>query len=292
MRRLSAALALILVLAAPAQARVRVVATLPWIGSLAAELGGDLVEVATLVKPMQDPHSLEAKPSMILAARKADIIMFNGLDLEIGYLPLILESAKNPKILPGQPGNLDCSRFVTVIERQMADRSQGDVHPLGNPHYHFSPANVLRVAEGMSLALAALDASHADGYRAGYARFADRLQAARERWNAAAPRGRRIVAYHRMFEYLAADFGLLIVGYVEPKPGIPPAAAHLDRLVADMRREPPAGILATAYQGRKEAEALSARTGVKAIVMPHDVGALPGTDDWFGFMDRVIALLP
>ena len=292
MKQLLTVLALILMLAAPAWAEVKVVTTLPWIGSLAAEIGGDLVEVSTLVKPNQDPHALEAKPSMILAARKADMIMFNGLDLEIGYLPLILESAKNPKILPGRPGNFDCSRFVSVIERQSADRSQGDVHPLGNPHYHFSPANVLRIAEGMSQSLAALDAPHADGYRAGFARFADRLRAAQQRWNTTATRGKRVVAYHRMFEYLAADFGLQIVGYVESKPGIPPSAAHLDRLVADMKREPPAGILATAYQGRKEAEALSAKTGVKAVVMPHDVGALPGTNDWFGFMDRVIALLP
>src|SRR6185369_2257361 len=130
MRKLSLAFIFMMFLATPAFAGLNVVATLPWIGSLARELGKDKVSVTTLVKPNQDPHMVEAKPSMILAGRKADIIMYNGLDLEIGYLPLILESAKNPKIVPGKPGNFDCSRFVKVIEKHAAvDRSMGDIHP-------------------------------------------------------------------------------------------------------------------------------------------------------------------
>ena len=162
MRTIILTLIMSLALAGPACAALNVVTTLPWIGSLAREMGKDRVTVTTLIKPSQDPHMIEAKPSMILAARKADIIMYNGLDLEIGYLPQILESARNPRIVPGKPGNLDCSQFVRVIEKPTAvDRSMGDVHPLGNPHYHFSPANMLRVAEGMASALAALDQANA-----------------------------------------------------------------------------------------------------------------------------------
>ena len=135
----------------PCFAKLNVVATLPWIGSIASDLGKDRINVTALVKPNQDPHQIEAKPSMILAARKADILIYNGLDLEIGYLPLLIESSKNPKIQPGKPGNFDCSRFVSVIEKPTAvDRSLGDVHPLGNPHYHLSPGNMRAIVDGMA----------------------------------------------------------------------------------------------------------------------------------------------
>ncbi len=148
------------------------VATLPWIGSIANEIGKDRVKVTVIVKPSQDPHYIEAKPSMILAARGADIIMYNGLDLEIGYLPILFESSRNSKIQPGQPGNFDCSQFVNVIEKQQgADRSLGDVHPLGNPHYHFSPTNILNVARGMARELANVDSGNASFYNANLASF-------------------------------------------------------------------------------------------------------------------------
>ena len=150
MKKLLFSLLLVVTLSTPAYAKLNVVATLPSIGNLASELGKDKINVKVLVKPSQDPHYIEAKPSMIVATRNADVLMYNGLDLEIGYLPLLIESSRNPGIQPGQPGNFDCSRFVNVIEKQpTADRSMGDVHPLGNPHYHFSPSNVLRVASGM-----------------------------------------------------------------------------------------------------------------------------------------------
>jgi hypothetical protein len=128
---------------------MKVVTTLPWIGSVAGEIGKDKIEITTLVKPSQDPHMIEAKPGMILAVRKADILMYNGLDLEIGYLPVLIESSRNPKVQPGQPGNFDCSRFVTVIEKPVSmDRSMGDVHPLGNPHYFYSANSIQRIVRG------------------------------------------------------------------------------------------------------------------------------------------------
>ena len=143
MRKTAVLLIALLLFATPAFAKVKVVATLPWIGSVANEIGKGQVEVTTLVKPNQDPHMVEARPSMILATRNADILMYNGLDLEIGYLPVLIESSRNPNIQPGKPGNFDCSHFVTVLEKPVSvDRSMGDVHPLGNPHYHYSPAGI------------------------------------------------------------------------------------------------------------------------------------------------------
>ena len=161
MRKTAIVLIALLLSATPAFAKVKVVATLPWIGSVADEIGKGQVEVSTLVKPNQDPHMVEARPSMILAVRKADILMYNGLDLEIGYLPVLIESSRNPNIQPGKPGNFDGSHFVTVLEKPVSvDRSMGDVHPLGIPHYHYSPSRILSVAEGMAAALSALDPSH------------------------------------------------------------------------------------------------------------------------------------
>lgn len=292
MRRIYLALFLSLAMAAPAFAGLNVVATLPWIGSLAKEIGKDKIAVTTLVKPSLDPHMVEAKPSMILAGRKADILMYDGLDLEIGYLPLILESARNPRIVPGKPGNFDCSRFVHVIERHTAvDRSMGDVHPLGNPHYHFSPKNILRVAEGMSDALADMDRANTDFYRANFKRFSAKWSEREKQWNTFDLKGKKFVAYHRYFEYLATEFGFQIVGYIEPKPGIPPSAGHIEKLIEDMKSSRPDGILVTPSYGMKEAEFLGEKAGVKVIVLPQDVGSMKGTDDWFSFMDTVLSSL-
>jgi zinc/manganese transport system substrate-binding protein len=292
MRNIFLALFLSMALASPAFAGLNVVATLPWIGSLAKEIGRDRISVTTLVKPSQDPHMVEAKPSMILAGRKADILMYNGLDLEIGYLPLILESARNPKILPGKPGNFDCSRFVSVIEKHTAvDRSMGDVHPLGNPHYNFSPRNILHVAEGMSNTLAGLDRANAEFYRSNFKSFAARLNERQVQWKAVTLKGKKYVAYHHYFEYLANEFGFRIVGYVEPKPGIPPSAGHIEKLIGEMKSDRPDGILVTPSYGLKEAQSLAAKTGVKVIALPQDVGSMKGTDDWFTFMDKVLEAL-
>ena len=280
----------VMAFATPASATVKVVATLPWISSIAKEIGKDNITVTTLIKPNQDPHYAEAKPSMILAGRKADIIMYNGLDLEIGYLPLVMESSKNPRIMPGKPGNFDCSKFVSVVEKQASvERSMGDVHPLGNPHYHYSAANINRVAEGMVNALAVLDRPNAAFYKANYKAFAARFNEKQKQWQTVNLKGKKYVVYHKLFEYLAKDHGFQVIGYIEPKPGIPPSAAHIEKLLEEMRSNKPDGILVTSSHGLKEAQALGAKAGVKVIALPQDVGAMPGTDDWFAFMDRALA---
>jgi zinc/manganese transport system substrate-binding protein len=292
MKNIFLAIALSLTLTTSAFAGLNVLATLPWIGSAAKEIGKDKINVTVLAKPGQDAHFLEAKPSMILAARKADIIMYDGLDLEIGYLPLVIESSKNPKLMPGQPGNFDCSQFISVLEKQTTvDRSMGDVHPLGNPHYHFSPSRVLRVAEGIARLLADADKSNAGYYEANYKAFAQRLREKEKQWHAVPLQEQKFIAYHKYFEYLAAEYGFKIIGYIEPKPGIPPSAAHIEGLIETMKKEKPAAILVTPANGMQEAESLSAKTGVKVIVLPHDVGSLPGTDDLISYWDKVISLL-
>jgi zinc/manganese transport system substrate-binding protein len=292
MRKILITILATLVTVTPAFAGINVVATLPWIGSIAKEIGKDKISVTTLVKPSQDPHYLDAKPSMILAARKADIIMYNGLDLEIGYLPLIIEQSKNPRVMTSMPGNFDCSRFVAVIEKHaVVDRSMGDQHPLGNPHYHFSPTNILRVAEGMTNALAGLDKANAEYYRANYKGFAERLKERQKTWSAVSLKKKRFVAYHKLFEYLAGEFGFRIVGYVEAKPGIPPSAGHIEALIESMKGNHPDGILTTSFYGKNESESISAKTGVKVIYLPGDVGNMKGTDDYFSFMDRILEVL-
>lgn len=292
MRKTAIVLIAFLLSAAPAFAKVKVVATLPWIGSVAGEIGKGQVEVATLVKPNQDPHMVEARPSMILATRKADILMYNGLDLEIGYLPVLIESSRNPNIQPGKPGNFDCSHFVTVLEKPVSvDRSMGDVHPLGNPHYHYSARNVVAIAEGIANALSTIDPSHANSYKANLASFQEKVRAKQKEWSGLALKGKRFVAYHKYFEYLAADYGFNIVAYVEPKPGIPPSAGYIERLIETMKETRPAGILTTPYYGRREADFLTQKTGVPGIVVPHDVGATPDARDWFSFMDQTLSAL-
>jgi len=278
--------------ATPALARVNIVATLPWIGSLANDLGKDKVNIKILVKPYQDPHQIEAKPSMILAARDADMLIYNGLDLEIGYLPLIIESSRNPKIQPGQRGNLDCSQFINVIEKhETADRSMGDVHPLGNPHYHLAAQNILGVARGMTQALCNLDQEQASFYKSNLAFFEATLKEKQKQWAQISLKGKRFVAYHRFFEYLAQEFGFQIVGYVEEKPGIPPSAGYIEKLIEDMKRLKPDAIITTTYYGKDEINALSQKIGVKSIVLPHDVGSAPGVNDWFSLMDTVLKSL-
>jgi zinc/manganese transport system substrate-binding protein len=276
----------------PAFAKVNIVATLPWIGALAADIDKNKVAIKVLVKPSQDPHQIEAKPSMILAARNADILIYNGLDLEIGYLPVLIESSRNPKIQPGKIGNLNCSQFIKVIEKHEAvDRSMGDVHPLGNPHYHLSAQNTLSVARGITQVLSGLDPEQASFYKTNLAAFEAKLKDKQKQWAKISLKGKRFVAYHHFFEYLAQERGFQIVGYVEEKPGIPPSAGYIEKLIAAIKRSKPDGIITTGYYGKDEIKALSPKTGIKSIVIPHDVGCAPGINDWFSLMDTVLKSL-
>lgn len=281
-----------LVWVSPAVAKLNIVATLPWIGSLAGDIGKDKIKVTTLVKPDQDPHYVEARPSMILEVRRADLLMFNGLELEIGYLPVLIESSRNPNIQPGTNGYFDCSQFVEVIEKPEAvSRSMGDVHPLGNPHYHLSPKNFYRVTGGITGILATIDPGNAAFYRANLAAWQEKFKEKEKQWGEYSLRGKKFIAYHKFFEYLANEFGFQILGYVEPKPGIPPSAGWVERIIELARRMKPDAILTTSYYGTREAAFLSQKSGVKYIVVPHDVGATPACKDWFSLMDQALTAL-
>ena len=281
-----------LFLAWPSFAAVNVVATLPWIGSIVREIGKDKVSVAVLVKPNQDPHMIEAKPSMILAARKADIIMYNGLDLEIGYLPILVESSRNPRIQPGRPGNFDCSRYVSVIEKASStDRSLGDVHPLGNPHYHLSPRNMRNIVEGVARSLIDLDPENASFYRSNADRFRARLDEKMKDWSRRPLGGKKFISYHKFFEYLAKEYGFSLVGYIEAKPGIPPSVSQLETLIDLTKGTRIDGILTTTYFSGAAPDFLSRKTGVKVIVVPHEVGSTSQATDWLTLMDLVFASL-
>jgi zinc/manganese transport system substrate-binding protein len=271
---------------------LRVVATLPWIGSLVSEIGKDRVHLDVIVKATQDPHFVEAKPSMILAVRKADVLIYNGLDLEIGYLSVLIESSRNQKIQTGMEGNVDCARYVKVIDRpEKVDRSMGDVHPYGNPHYHFSPKNIERVATGITEVLSRMDSSNADFFRKNMAAFSSKLRGKESSWKAKHLHGKKIIAYHKLFEYLAAEFGLTISGYVEPKPGIPPSAAYIGRLIEKMKEERIHAVITTSLYPRKEVDFIAGKTGAHVIVLPHDVGSMPEIIDWFTLMDTVLSRL-
>ncbi len=281
-----------LVWSSPAVAKLNVVATLPWIGSLAGDIGKDRIKVTTLVKPDQDPHYVEAKPSMILEVRRADLLLFNGLELEIGYLPVLVESSRNPNIQPGTAGYFDCSQFVEVIEKpETVSRSMGDVHPLGNPHYHLSPKNIYRVTGGITEILATIDQGNATFYRANLAAWQDKFKGKEKQWGEYPLRGKKFIAYHKFFEYLAHEFGFQILDYVEPKPGIPPSAGRVERIIEAAKRMKPDAILTTSYYGTREVTFLSQKCGVKYIVLPHDVGAASACKDWFSLMDQVLTLL-
>jgi zinc/manganese transport system substrate-binding protein len=282
----------ICIFASSSHAKLNVVTTLPWIGSIANEIGKDKINITVLVKPNQDPHQIEAKPSMILAARKADIIMYNGLDLEIGYLPILIESSRNPKVQPGKPGNFDCSRFVSAIEKPLAaDRSLGDVHPLGNPHYHLSPRNIGSVAQGIAGVLVQADPDNEVHYRANAAAFKSRLDRKQKEWMQKQLKGKRFISYHKFFEYLANEYSFELAGYIEAKPGIPPSANHMETLISLAGRTKLDGILTTSYFSGKAPAFLSQKTGVKVIVVPSEVGSTPAATDWFSLMDQVFTVL-
>ena len=291
MKNIALTLFILIALAAPANAAVKVVATLPWIGSIAKDIGQHKVTVTTLVKSSQDPHSIEARPSMIAAMRQADIAMYNGLDLEVGYLPILIESSKNREIQTGRAGNFNASVYVDALEKQsVADRSNGDVHPLGNPHYHLSPKNIKRVATGMGDALASVDHANAAFYKANAAAFVKKVEQKQKEWAGRQLKKKPFFAQHKFFEYLAGEYGFPVLAYLEEKPGIPPSSAHIERLISNAAMLHPRAVLTTDYHGPGHAKFFSSKTGVKTVIVPHDVGAA-GTKDWFSLMDAVFKSL-
>jgi zinc/manganese transport system substrate-binding protein len=263
-------------------------------GALAKELGGDKVSVYTATTGLQDVHRIEARPSLIARARSADLLFCTGAELEIGWVPLLLSQSGNGRIQPGQPGYLEAAQQVARIEvPQRADRSQGDIHPGGNPHIQTDARNIGRVADVLAQRLAQLDPPNAAAYRAQSQSFGARWRQAIERWEQAGAKLKDVpvVVYHRDFSYFIRWMGMREAGSLEPKPGIPPTPAHLAGLVEQMKRAPAKAILYSAYNDPRAARFLSERTGIPAVMLPFTVGGTEKAGDLFALFDETIRLL-
>jgi len=280
--------------AAPAHAALAVFACEPEWSALALELGGELVTAESATTAQQDPHYIQARPSLIAKVRKADLVVCTGADLEVGWLPLLLRQAGNAAVQPGQPGYMTASDYVELLDKPSSvDRSQGDVHPYGNPHIQADPRNIGKVAAALAERLAALDPSNAATYRSRHQEFDARWQAALDRWTAAiAPlKGRQVVTHHKGWVYLENWTGLVEVGNLEPKPGLPASAAHLADLLEQLKTQQVAVIIRSVYEDGKASEWLAGRTSIPYVVLPHTVGSVPGTDDLVGLFDVMVNTL-
>ncbi|HEX9207875.1 MAG TPA: zinc ABC transporter substrate-binding protein [Steroidobacteraceae bacterium] len=284
----AAALAL---LGLPAHATVKVLATTADWASLTSELGGDKVDVYRATTALQDVHTVQAKPSLIARARNADLLVATGADLEVGWLPVLLQESGNPRIQPGGPGYFACASAVRLIDVPTSvDRSMGDLHAAGNPHLQLDPRNIAAVAKALTAKLAAIDAANAAYYQARGADFQSRWAAAMTRWNAqAAPlKGLPVVVIHRDQRYLSLWLGLNELAAIEPKPGVPPSAGYLAGLVTRLGSNPPRMILHNAYNDPKAAEWLSSRINAPVVTLPFSVGGTPGAKDLFGLFDDTL----
>ena len=284
----------LVLLAFPAHAALRVFACEPEWGALAQEIGGNLVEVSVATSALQDPHQIQAKPSLIARARSADLVVCTGAELEIGWLPVLLQQSGNAKIQPGQPGNFSAADYVRKLDIPgQLDRSQGDVHAAGNPHIQTDPRNIALVATALGARLQQVDAAHASQYAQRLADFSQRWQQAIGRWTAqAAPlKGTAVVSQHKAFVYLYDWLGLKEVAVLEPKPGVEPTASHLQEVLASLKNTPARMTLYSAYQDPKPAEWLSKNAGVPAVKIAFTVGGTDGAKDLFGLFDDTVARL-
>jgi zinc/manganese transport system substrate-binding protein len=277
-----------------AQAAISVFACEPEWAALTHEIGGDKVSIYPATTGLQDPHRIEARPSLIARMRSADMLVCSGADLEVGWLPLLLQTSGNGKVQSGQPGNFMASDFVTRLEVPTAvDRAQGDIHPYGNPHVHLDPRNVLRVAQALGERLGKVDGANAAYYQGRAKEFDARWRKAISDWEArAAPlKGMKLVPYHKDQAYLIHWLGLVEEMNIEPKPGIPPSAGHLTDLLSKLKEQPADAITRNAYQDPKAVEWLSERTKIPGVVLPYTVGGTPEAKDLFSLFDETIARL-
>ncbi|HUX29332.1 MAG TPA: zinc ABC transporter substrate-binding protein [Thiobacillus sp.] len=277
-----------------AHAALKVFACEPEWGSLAKEIGGAQVSVYTATTAMQDPHHIEARPSLIARARNANLLVCTGAELEIGWLPVILAESGNAAIQAGQPGQFFAAQYVPLLEKPaVLDRSAGDVHADGNPHIQTDPRNIARVGEALARRMAELDPAQAATYQARWKDFSARWQAAIARWEqqAAPLRGVPVVVQHKGFPYLENWLGLKQVAVLEPKPGVEPSVGHLARVAAQLQATPARAVLRAAYQSPRPADWLSQRTGIPALALPYTVGGNDRASDLFGLFDDTIEQL-
>ncbi|MGH7559628.1 MAG: metal ABC transporter substrate-binding protein [Gemmatimonadales bacterium] len=279
----------------PVRRTLNVVTSTSDLADLARAVGGPRVDVVHISEGYQDPHFVEAKPSFILRLRKADLFAFVGLDLEVGWLSLLVDGSRNPRIRPGARGYVDVSKVIPVLDTPVGqvDRSQGDVHPLGNPHYWLDPANARRIAQLFAERFTELDPDGASSYETNRRDLEAKLDAAERRWAPARARlrGKPIVAWHTSWRYFAQYTGVNIVGFMEPKPGVPPSPSHLAGLILTMQRTGAKVILMEPWYSRKTADFVAAKTGAKVLVLPPSVGGQRGLDDYVKLIEHDITAL-
>ena len=256
---------------------------------IAQSVGGARISAVNISEGYQDPHFVEAKPSFILKLRDADVFAFVGLDLEIGWMPLLVQGARNPKIMQGGSGYLDVSRVIPVIDVPSGnvDRGQGDVHPLGNPHYWLDPENGRRIARLFQQRFTQLDPAGAATYAQNEKAFEAKVNATERSWadERAAMKGKPIVAWHTSWRYFAEYAGVNIVGFMEPKPGVPPSPSHLASLILTMKRTGAKVIVMEPFYDRKMADFVASKTGAQVLILPPSVGGVKGIDDYVQLID-------
>lgn len=293
MTLLAATLAIVTCL--PAGAKLNIVATTPDLAAVARAVGGDAVEITTLARPTEDPHFVEARPSLILKLNRADVLIEGGAELEAGWLAPLLQGARNPRMVVGAPGRIQCNQGISMLDVPAAlDRSEGDIHAAGNPHYMTDPANARIVANHLTEVLCQIDPKSAETYRANLKTFTDRLTSKMAEWQKQlAPfQGRHVVAYHNSWPYFAKRFGLKIELFLEPKPGLPPTPAHLAGVIARMKEEQARVIFVEPYLDRRTAESVARSTGAVVLDVAFFPGGIKGTeDDYLKLMDRIVSSL-
>jgi ABC-type Zn uptake system ZnuABC Zn-binding protein ZnuA len=284
-----------LALPAAARAQLKVVTSTTDLYDIAKAVGGNKITATHIGEGYQDPHFIEAKPSFVLQLRNADVWAFVGLDLEIGWMPLLLDGARNPKIRQGGSGYVDASKVIPLLDVPSGnvDRSQGDVHPLGNPHYWLEPENGRRLARMFRDKFDQLDPKNASTYNANEAAFEARLNAAEKTWAPyiAQIKGKPVVAWHTSWRYFAQYTGMNIVAFMEPKPGVPPSVSHLAEVIGDMRRTGAKVIVMEPFYDKKQADLVASRVGGKVLVLPPSVGGTKGIDDYITLMTHDIQAL-
>ena len=277
-----------------ASAKLNVFACEPEWAALATEIGQSLVETYSATTALQDPHYIQARPSLIAKVRQADLVICSGAELEIGWLPALLQKANNRRVMPGKPGYMEASNHVLRLDATTnVDRAQGDIHPLGNPHIQTNPHNLAAVAGALGRRMASIDAANAEAYKQGLANFLQRWEAAIAEWEArAAPlRGARAITHHKSWVYLERWLGIEEAANLEAIPGLPPTATHLSRLTSEFREGGADFIIRSPYQDARASEWLSERIGVAAIVLPLTVGGTDEAEDLFSLFDDIIERL-
>jgi zinc/manganese transport system substrate-binding protein len=295
MRLLSFAVLAVLAAGPPAGAAVNVMTATEDLADLTRQVGGDRVKVESIARGYQDPHFVEAKPSFILKLAKADLLVVVGRELEIGWLPPLIQQSRNAKVQVGAEGYLDASLTAKILEipTGQVTRAMGDVHPLGNPHYWLDPDNGRRIAKAIADKLSGMAPADAGYFSSRYADFDRRLAEAEKRWDAmmAPYKGLKVVTYHRSWPNFVDRFGLDVIGYVEPRPGIPPSPGHTIELIAEMKRQNVKILLVEPYFDLKTPNSIGRETGAKVLVMPPSVGGDKEITDYITLFDHDLGLL-